>query len=675
MNDLIAPFFIGIVVVVVLLVGSLVMFKAFYRKVDQGIALIVNDLSSHPKVHFTGAMVYPIIYRAEEMPLRLVPIELSRRANEGLICQDNLRADIDVVFYVRVNESADDVLKVAKAVGVQRASDPRAIRELFQAKFSEALKSVGRQHDLLDLFQNRLKFRDDIVTAIGKDLNGYALEDVAIDHLEQTPREHLDPNNIIDAQGIKTIVELTSAQNINTNEIERTRDLKIKEQNVDSKEKELELDRRQAEAQAKSKQEIAELQARAESASAIVVQETRLATRQAEVDTDTKIQVAEEGQTREVELASASRRAAVVVVEEGVNKARLLAEVESKREVQSRQIDADGEVEKKKTEIAEVVRERIAIDKTVAIEEEAINEVREVSAADRLRQVRVIEAEAKAQESKVSTVAMAEAEAESAEYRARAVTTTAEAKAQESKVATVAIAKAEAESAEHLARAVTTTAEAELDAAQKGAEAKKAIAQGVEAEAAAPGLAEAKVRVASAEAIKAVGTAEAEVTELRMASEARGRTALGEANAAATKAEGLAESAVIESRYTAEAKGLTEKFQALNSLSQEARAHEEFRMELQSTQEQVLAQVAVSKDIAQESAAVLAAALEGAKVEIIGGSATNVSEQLAAGLGIGKLFDGMGRSPIVQGAIGALASRGAATKPPVAPRSEPKAAS
>nr|WP_011922895.1 SPFH domain-containing protein [Pseudomonas fluorescens]CAM96118.1 conserved hypothetical protein [Pseudomonas fluorescens SBW25] len=641
MNDLVAPFLIGVLVIVVLLVGSLAMFKAFYRKVDQGIALIVNDLSSQPKVHFTGAMVYPIIYRAEEMPLRLVPIELSRRAKEGLICKDNLRADIDVVFYVRVNESADDVLKVAKAVGVQRASDPKAIRELFQAKFSEALKSVGRQHDLLDLFQNRLNFRDDIVAAIGKDLNGYALEDVAIDHLEQTPREHLDPDNIIDAQGIKTIVELTSAQNISTNELERSRDLKIKEQNVDSKEKELELDRRQAEAQAKSKQDIVELQARAESASAIVVQETRLATRQAEVDTDTKIEVAEEGKTREVELASAARRTAVVVVEEGVNKARMLAEVESKREVQSKQIDADGEVEKKKTEIAEFVRERVAIDKTVAMEEEAINEVREVSAADRLRQVRVIEADAKAQESKVSTVAAAEAEAESAEHRARAV---------------------------------TTSAAAELEAAQKGAEAKKATAQGIEAEAAAPGLADAKVRVASADAIKAVGIAEAEVAELRMASEARGRTALGDANAAATRAEGLAESAVIESRYSAEAKGLTEKFQALNGLSAESRAHEEFRMELQSTQEQVLAQVAASKDIARESASVMAAALDGAKVEIIGGSATNVPDQLAAGLGIGKLFDGMGRSPIVQGAIGALAARSNASKAPVAPRTEAEAA-
>ncbi|MBD1585187.1 SPFH domain-containing protein [Pseudomonas typographi] len=644
MNELAAPFMMGAVVVAALFVGSLAMFKVFYRKVDQGIALIVNDLTAEPKVHFTGAMVYPIIYRAEEMPLRLVPIELSRRGPEGLICKDNLRADIDVVFYVRVNEKAEDVLKVAKAVGVQRASDGGAIRELFLAKFSEALKSVGRQHELLDLFQNRLTFRDDIVHAIGKDLNGYILEDVAIDHLEMTSKSHLDPGNIIDAQGIRRITELTSEQNIVTNDLERKQDLAIKNRNVEAKEQELELERRQAEATARQTREIAELKARGESGAAVVEQEARLASEEARIHTDTKVQVAQEGLLREVELAAAARRKAVVVEEEGVNKARLLAEVDSQREVQSRQIDADGEVEKKKTEIAEIVRERVAIDKTVAKEEEAINELREVSAADRARQVRVIKAQAAAEESKVATIAGAEAEAQSAEHRARAV---------------------------------TVAAEADLRSAQRESEAKTSLAAGIEAETAALGLADTKVRKASAEALEAVGLAEAKVTEQRMAAEARGKKALAEATAEATRAQGTVETEIIEARYSAEAKGLTAKFAALNGLSAEARAHEEFRMELNATQEQVLAQVEASKDIAHESAAVLGAALKNAKIEIIGGPGGEVADQLATGLGIGKIFEGMGRSPVVQGTLAALVARAGGkasdprlTKPANATRAE-----
>ena len=132
----------------VILMGMAALFKAFYIKVEQGTALIVNDMSSRPKVHFTGALVYPIIYKKELMRISLITLEVDRRGNDGLICADNMRADITVAFYLRVNETPEDVLKVAKSLGAERASDREAVESLFAAKFSEALKTVGKQLDL-----------------------------------------------------------------------------------------------------------------------------------------------------------------------------------------------------------------------------------------------------------------------------------------------------------------------------------------------------------------------------------------------------------------------------------------------------------------------------------------------------------------------------------------------
>ena len=115
--SLIAPFLIGLAVLLVLIFGLIGLFKAFYRKVEQGTALIVNDMSTTPKVHFTGALIIPVLYKAEEMQISLINLEIDRRGKEGLICKDNMRADIRVNFYLRVNEKAEDVLKVAKTVG------------------------------------------------------------------------------------------------------------------------------------------------------------------------------------------------------------------------------------------------------------------------------------------------------------------------------------------------------------------------------------------------------------------------------------------------------------------------------------------------------------------------------------------------------------------------------
>src|ERR1041384_486614 len=138
------PLLIGIAIIVFLLFGGVALWSGFYRQVGQGRALVINTMRADPVVAFTGAVVYPVINRAEIMDLSVKTIEIDRRGKEGLICNDNIRADINVTFFVRVNKTIDDVLKVAQAIGCNRASDAKALEELFTAKFAEALKTVGK---------------------------------------------------------------------------------------------------------------------------------------------------------------------------------------------------------------------------------------------------------------------------------------------------------------------------------------------------------------------------------------------------------------------------------------------------------------------------------------------------------------------------------------------------
>lgn len=119
---------------------------------------------------------------------------------------------------MRVN-NPEDVLKVAQSIGCARASDLQTLDELFSAKFSEALKTVGKQLEFEELYTKRGEFKDQLIEVIGRDLNGYILDDAAIDYLEQTPLNSLDPHNILDAQGIRKITKITAKQNVFTNEL------------------------------------------------------------------------------------------------------------------------------------------------------------------------------------------------------------------------------------------------------------------------------------------------------------------------------------------------------------------------------------------------------------------------------------------------------------------------
>lgn len=592
-----SPLLIGLGVIIFFLLGTLILVKKFYIKVEQGTALIINTLRAKPRVTFTGGMVLPIIHMKELMKISLITLEVDRRGQDGLICKDNMRADITVAFYLRVNETEEDVLRVAKSVGTQRASDTAAVYDLFAAKFSEALKTVGKKVEFEELFEDRQRFRDAIVDAIGSDLNGYSLEDVAIDYLEQTPKTALDPNNILDSQGIKKITELTASQNIQTNIFEKDEELAIKKKNVEAREAMLELERQQADAEAKQAREVATVVAREEAETLKIQEEERLKAETASIEVVRDLAIQTENQQREIEIANENRQRAVAIEQEKVERTKRMERVHSDREVELSSIEADKEVEREKKNIADIIRERVAVDKTVAIEEEKINEVREVSEADRQKQVQVKAAEALAEEQKVQEVKAAEA----AEIAAK-----------------------------HKATEVTTLAQANLEASEKDATAKIKLAEGVRAEDAASGLAQAEV-------IKAKGESEAAVIRKKGESEAEAQLQIGSAKADVTLRQ-----------FKAEAEGLTDKFMAMNSMSEDARSHEEFRMTLETALEETLASIDAGKEISRENADVLATALREASIDIVGGEG-HFFDTFSKSLSMGKAIDGLvGKSDTVQ---------------------------
>ncbi|WP_196139873.1 flotillin family protein [Aliikangiella sp. G2MR2-5] len=637
----------GAILAVIIFIGIFV--ASVYKKVPQGYALIVNNLRAKPKVSFTGALVIPVVHKMEVMKISLITLEIDRRGKDGLICKDNLRADITVAFYLRVNETTDDVLKVAKAISVERASDREAVNELFNAKFSEALKTVGKKMDFLELFENRIQFREKIVDVIGDDLNGYALEDVAIDFLEQTPKSQLDPNNILDSEGIRRITEITAVQNVETNRLEKDEELAITKKNVETKEALLALERQEEDATAKQQREIATIRAREQAETLKVEAEEKLKAEQARIASDEQIAIREENKMRQIEVAEQNRERAVVVEKEKVIRAQQMEAVNREREVELSIIDKDKALEEEKKIIAQTISERIAVEKKVAEEEERIKEVQEVSEADRQKQVKVLAAEASAQEELVHTVKRAEAEEKKAE---------------------------------HKSREINMLAQAELEAAAKKSEAEKKIAEGTQATRAASGLAEAKVLEAKADAFEKEGFAQARVQEAKAASlqkeglaeanvleekltaEARGNEQLGKADAVAKREIGMSEADILREKGKAEADALVEKFAAMNNMSKDSREFEEFRMNLEYNLKEVLASIDANKEISGDQAEVLSAALKNANIDIVGGQG-DYFDKLAKGMGAGNAVNGfIEKSPIVQALMEKLLG-GASNKPEI----------
>ncbi|MDX3851119.1 flotillin family protein [Streptomyces sp. AK02-01A] len=597
---------IGVLIAVVLLITItlLLVVSRLFRKVEQGRALIISK-TKKVDVTFTGAVVLPVLHKAEYMDISVKIIEIRRTGREGLICQDNIRADIHISFFVRVNKTVEDVIKVAQAIGTVRASDKVAIQEFFAAKFSEALKTVGKQLDFVDLYTKREEFRDRIIRVIGTDLNGYHLDDAAIDFLEQTPMSQLDGANILDAQGIRKITELTAVEHVRTNEFQRTEEKEITRQNVDARETILELERRQSEAEIKQRREVETLRAREEAATAKVQEEERLGAQTAYLRTEEHLGVQRENQAREIAVAQKNRERVIAVENERIEKDRLLEVIGRDRETELSRISKDKEVEAERREVADVIRERIAVDRTVAEQEESIKKLRIVEEAERTRQAVIIAAEAEAQEKLVKNIKAAEAAEVAATHRA----------------------------AEQL-----TLAEARLKSADLDARAKLRLAEGIQAEAAAPGLAEVQVREKEADAIEKAGRAEAGATEARLKAEAEGSRFRALATAEGTRAQAGADAAMIGEKLKAEAEGLTEKAAAMAALDDASRTHEEYRLRLAAEKEIRLAGLDVQRQVAEAQATVVATGLENADINIVGGESV-FFDRLVSSIALGKGVD------------------------------------
>ena len=559
-----------------------------YRKVEQGSAMVVNKTRSID-VTFSGALIMPVVHKAELMDISVKRLQIARQGKEGLICRDNIRADIDVSFYVRVNPTNESVLEVAKLIGCAEASNPATMDQLFGAKFSEALKTVGKQMDFVELYEKRDDFRHRVIQTIGQDLNGYLLDDVAIEYLEQTPLAVLDPHNILDAEGIRKITEITTTHRVVTNELNREAEKKTKAKDVETTQAIFELDRQEKAAEYRATREMATTKAREEAATAMVEAEERLKAESARLTTDEQVGVRNENLQREVSVAAKNRERVVAVEEEKVTKAREL-------EVVTRQIEttaATKDLELTRTEISTLAKDRVAGERAVAEQEEAIKSLRVVEEANRGKEAIVIKAGADAEAILITEIKTAEAAERAAEHRSRET---------------------------------LTLATADQKAADLEATAMARRAEGAKATAAAPGLAQVEVSRAEALAIEQRGLAEAKVKEADAAAETKRGLAIAES----ARAAGAAEAESTELLLKGEAAGLSEKAAAMRELEGVGQQYEQFVRTLDANKEVALADVEARKEIARAQAEAVGTALASANVDIVGGADVFVDRVIGA---------------------------------------------
>lgn len=491
------------VIVLLAVVVSVFLATRYHTAKETSEILIIKRMNGKIVTAATGAFVWPIIntYQRFSIGRRVINIYSGSERNvvrsegqvikigKGIHCKDNIRADIEVSFYL----NASSVDKIAQSFSQEQLTNPKAFGEFFVSKLSEALKTAARLYDFVDLMDHRDQFRESVVKVLSDDLYGFSLDDVTIRSIEQFPVDELDDHNILDIQGKEKVTNITASKLTSITQIEEDALTATTERKSKGEQSRLQLNKNLEEEKAKTEREIKVIRAREKSATIESEEAERKRQEEARINADQAIEITRQNTERDVEVAKVQNKQVVGVEEQKVEKVVRLAKIETETEAQQKQLENDVLIEEKNKGVAEVKAQRVSIEKSIAEQEEETKDIHAFKDAERKKKVILTQAEADAEAEKTRIVVAATANKERA------------------------ILNAETEQ---------TNMEVGLKKAKTEAEGKVATADARRAELAAEGLAEAEVKIRNAEADKLagetaaenarrIGLAEVEVTQKR----------------------------------------------------------------------------------------------------------------------------------------------------------------
>lgn len=401
-----------------------------YKRAEKDRAYVRTGLGGQKVILDGGGVVLPVFHGLTWVNLKTLRLEVRRSEADALITADRMRVDIGAEFYVRVKPDLESIALAAQTLG-DKTDDGDRLRDLVEAKFVDALRSVAARMSLSNLQENRADFVQAVQTTVARDLesNGLELESASLTRLDQTDTRYFNPNNAFDAEGLTALTRITEARRKERNQVVRETEVEVAQQDLEARRRGLEIERQKQEAELSQQRDITNKTA---------------ATRAEAAEQEAAARLAEESARIQTEQVIAEREAAA-------SRARETARIEAGLAVRQRQIDAEraGETlaisKRQAIEIADQDRAiaiaaksreqslaRAEAEKARAMEttaEEGVATARDVARAEREKQIVVLAAQQEAEREATRVRVSAEAERAAAEDRAEALRTVARAEA------------------------------------------------------------------------------------------------------------------------------------------------------------------------------------------------------------------------------------------------------
>ncbi|WJJ92533.1 flotillin family protein [Neopusillimonas aromaticivorans] len=377
-----------------------------------------------------GAFVFPVVHDVTRVNMNTLRLGVSHFDKSALITQDRLRINIEADFYVRVRPERAAVAAAARTMG-SRTLSADAMRQLLEARFTDALRTAAAEQPMEALHENRGAYAQRVreLATIGLEASGLEIDSVSISTLDQASREFFNPNNAFDAAGLTKLTAEIEERRKKRNEIERDAQVAIQRKNLTAEQQLLELQREEEYARMQQEHEISVRRAEQQSRIAAEVASLKRESQVAEVNAAESIEkarIASDKTLREQKILL-EQQLKTMEIERSRNLE--LAETERRKTLELAQQAIEIEIaensRKRNAALAQAETSRAASVRA----EEAVLSAREIERAEREKALALIAAQREVEAGGLAITEKAQAEKVAAEHRANTTRLLAEAQA------------------------------------------------------------------------------------------------------------------------------------------------------------------------------------------------------------------------------------------------------
>ena len=256
-----------LVLLAIVMLVAIWFLQRYYAKATLDTALVRTGFGGCRVVTDGGCLSLPILHQVQKVSMGALTFAIDREGRDAVLTRDQMRADIQFEFELRVAPTKEGISTAAQALGSRIARGGETVKDVFAGSLVDAIQRAAASRTLEEIHLDRSGFSADVADAIETQAAklGLTLVSASLIAVDQSDLSQWNENNTFNAQGMRRLAELVADQRKARVRIETEAEVAVRESQLAQHRRQLELKREEREAEIAQQEHLSKLEADAKS--------------------------------------------------------------------------------------------------------------------------------------------------------------------------------------------------------------------------------------------------------------------------------------------------------------------------------------------------------------------------------------------------------------------------